>query len=232
MKSRFLSGHFFALGFLCILTSCASSNSSQKIVPVQSPVCSSCQVKAAAPAVIVPEAKPAPVSAPVISQVSPTPTLKDEGIVKAKIETTLGLVEINLFAAEAPKTVDNFVKLAEKGFYNGIIFHRVIPDFMVQTGDPTGTGMGGPGYQFADEFTAKQKHSKPGILSMANSGPNTNGSQFFITVAPTSWLDGKHAVFGEVVGGMDIVKQISMVNRDRSDKPIKEIKMIKVTVLK
>ena len=137
-----------------------------------------------------------------------------------------------LFAAEAPKTVANFVKLAEKGFYNGIIFHRVIPDFMIQTGDPNGTGTGGPGYQFADEFTAKQKHNKPGIFSMANSGPNTNGSQFFITVAATPWLDGKHAVFGEITSGMDIAKQISMVNRDRGDKPIKEIKMIKVSILK
>ena len=221
--------NFLLIGTLFILSACASSNSSQSVIPAKA-TCAACQEKAqttlAAPV------KPAPVAAPAAVSVSPTPTQKEEGIVKVNIETTLGLVEVKLFAAEAPKTVENFVKLAEKGFYNGIIFHRVIPDFMVQTGDPTGTGMGGPGYQFADEFTAKQKHSKPGILSMANSGPGTNGSQFFITVAPTPWLDGKHSVFGEVTGGMDIVKQISMVNRDRSDKPIKEIKMIKVTVLK
>lgn len=216
---------FISVGLLFFLSACASSHSAQKVVPVQS-VCTSCQAKTAE------TVKPAAVPVPVISQVSSTPIQKDEGIVKVKIETTLGLIEVNLFAAEAPKTAGNFVKLAEKGFYDGIIFHRVIPDFMVQTGDPTGTGMGGPGYQFADEFTAKQKHSKAGILSMANSGPGTNGSQFFITVAATPWLDGKHAVFGEVTGGMDIVKQISMVNRDRNDRPIKEIKMIKVTVSK
>ena len=212
------------VGFLFLLSSCASSNSSQNAVSAKAG-CMSCQEKAQV------QVQPV-VVAPAAVQVSPTPTQKDEAIVKVKIETTLGLIEANLFAAEAPKTVENFVKLAEKGFYNGIVFHRVIPDFMIQTGDPTGTGMGGPGYQFADEFTAKQKHSKPGIFSMANSGPGTNGSQFFITVAATPWLDGKHSVFGEVTGGMDIVKQISMVNRDRSDKPIKELKMIKVTVLK
>ncbi len=220
--------YFLSIGFIFILSACASSNASQSAAPAN-PVCPACQEKAQASAVSV---KAAPVAAPAAVPISPTPTPKDEGIVKVNIETTLGLIEVKLFAAEAPKTVDNFVKLANKGFYDGIIFHRVIPDFMIQTGDPTGTGMGGPGYQFADEFTAKQKHSKPGILSMANSGPNTNGSQFFITVAPTPWLDGKHAVFGEVTGGMDIATKISMVNRDRNDKPIKEIKMIKVTVLK
>ena len=219
---------FLLIGILFILSACASSSSQNGTQATTT--CSTCQERAQAN--LVAGAKPAPVAAPAAVSVSPTPTQKEEGIVKVNIETTLGLVEIKLFAAEAPKTVENFVKLAEKGFYNGIIFHRVIPDFMVQTGDPTGTGMGGPGYQFADEFTAKQKHSKPGILSMANSGPGTNGSQFFITVAATPWLDGKHSVFGEVSGGMDIVKQISMVNRDRSDKPIKEIKMIKLTVLK
>ncbi len=224
MKRTFLS-----IGFIFLLSACASSQSPQAVVPANSG-CPACQEKAQA--AVTEAAKPAVVQAPVTATVSPTPTPKDEGIVKAKIETTLGLIEINLFAAEAPKTVENFVKLAEKGFYDGIIFHRVIPDFMIQTGDPTGTGMGGPGYQFADEFTAKAKHSKPGILSMANAGPNTNGSQFFITVAPTPWLDGKHAVFGEVTGGMDIATKISMVNRDRNDKPIKEIKMIKVTILK
>lgn len=228
MKNKFL-----ILGMLFILSACASSNPSQSGVSATAP-CNTCQEQARARAAAVQTSQPVAVAAPVVQTVSPTPKpiQKDEGIVKVNIETTLGLVEIKLFAAEAPKTVENFVKLAEKGFYNGIIFHRVIPDFMIQTGDPTGTGMGGPGYQFADEFTAKQKHSKPGILSMANSGPGTNGSQFFITVAPTPWLDGKHAVFGEVTGGMDIVKQISMVNRDRSDRPIKEIKMIKVTVVK
>jgi cyclophilin family peptidyl-prolyl cis-trans isomerase len=157
-------------------------------------------------------------------------TKKDEETVKIKIETNLGVIEAKLFAAEAPKTVENFVKLTEKGFYDGIIFHRVIPDFMVQTGDPTGTGRGGPGYQFEDEFSSKLKHNKPGIFSMANSGPGTNGSQFFITVAATPWLDNRHSVFGEVTAGMDVVTKISLANRDRQDKPVSEIKMLKVSV--
>jgi cyclophilin family peptidyl-prolyl cis-trans isomerase len=156
---------------------------------------------------------------------------KDDAIVKIKIETTLGDIYADLNEAEAPKTVENFVTLAQKGFYDGIIFHRVIPDFMIQTGDPTGTGMGGPGYQFKDEFSKKLRHDKPGVLSMANSGPNTNGSQFFITVAPTSWLDDRHSVFGHVTEGMDVVMKISQASRDRQDKPVQKIAMTKVTVL-
>ncbi|MBI4430581.1 MAG: peptidylprolyl isomerase [Candidatus Omnitrophica bacterium] len=154
-----------------------------------------------------------------------------EGIVKVKIETSMGDIFADLFAAEVPKTVQNFVTLTEKGFYDGIVFHRVIPDFMIQTGDPTGTGAGGPGYKFADEFSPKLRHSKPGILSMANSGPNTNGSQFFITEAPTPWLDNRHSVFGEVTEGMDIVKKIARVQRDPRDKPLQPVVMKKVTVL-
>ncbi len=150
---------------------------------------------------------------------------------KIKIETTLGDIYADLNEAEAPKTVENFVTLANKGFYDGIIFHRVIPDFMIQTGDPTGTGMGGPGYQFKDEFSRKMRHDKPGVFSMANSGPNTNGSQFFITVAPTSWLDDRHSVFGHVTEGMDVVMKISQAPRDRQDKPVQKIAMNKVTVL-
>lgn len=152
-------------------------------------------------------------------------------VVKVKIETTMGDIQVELFKAEAPKTVENFVTLAQKGFYDGIIFHRVIPNFMVQTGDPTGTGTGGPGYKFADEFNPKLKHDKPGILSMANSGPNTNGSQFFITQVATPWLDGRHSVFGQVVEGMDVVNQIAGAARDGRDKPLKQISMKKVTVL-
>lgn len=148
-----------------------------------------------------------------------------------RIETTLGNIDVQLFAKEAPKTVNNFVTLAKKGFYDGIIFHRVIPDFMIQTGDPMGTGTGGPGYQFADEFSAQLKHDKPGILSMANSGPNTNGSQFFITEVPTPWLDQKHSVFGEVTQGMDVVHKIAQAKRDSRDKPLTKIEMKKVTVL-
>lgn len=156
---------------------------------------------------------------------------KDDSIVKIRIETTQGNIEADLYKAEVPKTVENFVTLAKKGFYDGIIFHRVIPQFMIQTGDPTGTGMGGPGYQFADEFNPKLRHDKPGVLSMANSGPNTNGSQFFITVVPTPWLDNRHSVFGQVTKGMDIVDQIANAPRDRQDKPTSKIAMTKVVVI-
>jgi peptidyl-prolyl cis-trans isomerase A (cyclophilin A) len=152
----------------------------------------------------------------------------------AIFETSLGNIVIKLLDKEAPKTVENFVGLAEgtkeftnektgkkekRPFYHGLIFHRVIPDFMIQGGCPHGSGMGGPGYTFADEFHPSLKHSKPGKLSMANSGPNTNGSQFFITVAPTPWLDNRHTIFGEVVEGQDVANMISTVPRDRGDRP-------------
>ena len=149
---------------------------------------------------------------------------------KIRIETTLGNIEAELFAQDAPKTVDNFVTLAKKGYYDGILFHRVIPGFMIQTGDPTGTGTGGPGYKFNDEFSPKLKHDKAGIFSMANAGPNTNGSQFFITLAPTAWLDKKHSVFGQVTAGMDVVQAIAAVSKDGRDKPLKPVSMKKVVV--
>jgi peptidyl-prolyl cis-trans isomerase B (cyclophilin B) len=124
------------------------------------------------------------------------------------LKTSRGNIEGTLFASKVPITVANFLNLAKRGFYNGIKFHRVIPDFMIQGGDPTGTGSGGPGYKFADEIDRSLKHDKPGKFSMANAGPNTNGSQFFITHVPTPWLDGKHAVFGEVTKGQDIVNSV------------------------
>jgi len=126
----------------------------------------------------------------------------------ATIETNRGNIVIELFQDKVPKTVQNFMKLANDGFYNGLKFHRVIPDFMVQTGCPQGTGTGGPGYKFSDEFHPALRHSSPGILSMANSGPNTNGSQFFITHVPTPWLDNKHSVFGRVSQGQEVVNAI------------------------
>jgi cyclophilin family peptidyl-prolyl cis-trans isomerase len=126
----------------------------------------------------------------------------------ATLETNRGMIVLALYAAQAPRTVNNFVCLAEDRFYDGTSFHRVIKDFMVQGGDPTGTGRGGPGYTFKDEFDPKLKHDKAGVLSMANAGPNTNGSQFFITHVPTSWLDGKHSVFGQVTKGQDVVNAI------------------------
>lgn len=158
-------------------------------------------------------------------------TERRQDVTKIKIETTVGDIEADLDKAKAPRTVENFVALTKKGFYNGIIFHRVIPGFMIQTGDPQGTGAGGPGYKFADEFSADLKHDKPGVFSMANSGPNTNGSQFFITEAPTPWLDGKHSVFGHVTKGIEIVHAIANAQRDPGDKPLKPIKMEKVSVL-
>jgi cyclophilin family peptidyl-prolyl cis-trans isomerase len=136
----------------------------------------------------------------------------------ATLHTNHGPIEIELFDDDAPKTVDNFVKLARDGFYDGVIFHRVIPDFMIQGGDPTGSGMGGPGYTFEDEFNDHKVVR--GALAMANAGPNTNGSQFFVVTAEaTPWLDGKHTVFGQVTQGMDVVDKISSVDTDSNDKP-------------
>lgn len=126
----------------------------------------------------------------------------------AVIETNRGTIRAQLYADKTPKTVANFEKLAGQGFYNGLKFHRVIADFMVQTGCPQGTGTGGPGYKFGDEFHKELRHDGPGVLSMANSGPNTNGSQFFITHVATPWLDGKHSVFGRVIEGQDVVNAI------------------------
>jgi peptidyl-prolyl cis-trans isomerase B (cyclophilin B) len=136
----------------------------------------------------------------------------------ATLQTNHGPIEVELFDGEAPKTVENFRKLAGDGFYDGVVFHRVIPDFMIQGGDPTGTGSGGPGYTFEDEFN--EHPVVRGALAMANAGPNTNGSQFFIVTADACpWLDGKHTVFGQVTGGMDVVNAISALETDASDRP-------------
>src|SRR6202166_2313337 len=132
----------------------------------------------------------------------------------ANMNTSQGTVVVELFDDDAPETVANFRKLASESFYDGVIFHRVIRDFMIQGGCPEGSGRGGPGYTFGDEFHPSLKHDKVGLLSMANSGPNTNGSQFFVTVAETSWLDKKHTIFGEVVEGYDVVEKISKTPRD------------------
>ena len=142
----------------------------------------------------------------------------------ATMTTNLGPIEIELFDEDAPKTVANFKELSGKGFYDGVIFHRVIKDFMIQGGDPTGTGTGGPGYQFEDEFN--QHKIVRGALAMANAGPNTNGSQFFIvTTEAAPWLDGKHTVFGQVTSGMDVVDQIEGAETDARDKPLSEVRI-------
>ena len=153
----------------------------------------------------------------------------------ALFDTTEGSFKIKLFADMAPNTVANFVSLADgtktgKPFYDGTVFHRVIPDFMIQGGDPEGTGRGGPGYKFADEFHSSLKHSKAGKLSMANSGPGTNGSQFFITVAATPWLDNKHTIFGEVVEGQDVADKISNLPRDGNDRPRTAVTLNKLRI--
>jgi peptidyl-prolyl cis-trans isomerase B (cyclophilin B) len=138
----------------------------------------------------------------------PETNLKGTSMKVATIVTNRGPIRLKLHADKAPQTVANFEKLTAKGFYDGLKFHRVIPDFMVQTGCPQGTGTGGPGYTFKDEFHKDLKHSGPGVLSMANAGPNTNGSQFFITHVATPWLDGKHSVFGQVIEGQNVVNTI------------------------
>jgi cyclophilin family peptidyl-prolyl cis-trans isomerase len=142
----------------------------------------------------------------------------------ATMQTNQGAIGLELYDEDAPKTVDNFLKLARDGFYDGVIFHRVIDDFMIQGGDPTGTGSGGPGYQFEDEFNDHKVER--GALAMANSGPNTNGSQFFIVTAQACpWLDGKHTVFGRVTSGMDVVDEISKADTDPRDKPLEEVRI-------
>jgi len=147
----------------------------------------------------------------------------------ATIHTNHGAIAIELFDDDAPKTVENFLKLSRDGFYNGVIFHRIIPDFMIQGGDPTGTGSGGPGYQFEDEFNDHKVVR--GALAMANAGPNTNGSQFFIvTTEAASWLDGKHTVFGQVTDGMDVVDTISDVTTGPGDRPLADVVIERVDV--
>lgn len=170
----------------------------------------------------------------IFSQKKETKKMTDSATV-AVIKTNMGTIEIELFAKETPKTVENFVGLANKGYYNGVIFHRVIDGFMIQGGDPTGTGRGGESFwggKFADEFVDSLKHSTEGILSMANAGPNTNGSQFFITLVPTPWLDKRHSVFGKVINGMDVVKAIGKVAKGPQDRPLKDVVMETISIEK
>ena len=161
---------------------------------------------------------------------------KDEGESKvanriAVFDTNMGEFEIELFEDKTPITTKNFIDLAQEGFYDGVIFHRIIDGFMIQGGDPTGTGMGGPGYTIEDEFTPELTHESEGILSMANTGrPHTGGSQFFITWAATPWLDGHHTVFGKVVNGMEVVREIGHVKTGPQDRPVHDVVINKITI--
>ncbi|MBQ2343393.1 MAG: peptidylprolyl isomerase [Acidaminococcaceae bacterium] len=150
---------------------------------------------------------------------------------KIQFTTNKGVFVAQMFEEKAPQTTKNFIELTEKGFYDGLIFHRVIDGFMIQGGDPTGTGRGGPGYRIQDEFGEGLAHDSEGILSMANAGPNTGGSQFFITLAPTPWLNGHHAIFGKIVKGMDVVREIGSVATNFQDRPVDPVVMEKVEVL-
>jgi peptidylprolyl isomerase len=151
-------------------------------------------------------------------------------MVKALLETNMGNIEIELFEKDMPVTAGNFRKLVEKGFYNGVIFHRVIKDFMIQGGDPTGSGMGGPGYSIKDEFSKNNRNDR-GTISMANAGPNTGGSQFFINLVNNNYLDRKHPVFGKVVKGMDVVDKIGSLKTDAGDKPTNKVVINKATII-
>lgn len=149
----------------------------------------------------------------------------------ARFETNHGQFDVELFEDRAPVTTGNFIDLIEKEFYDGVIFHRVIDGFMIQGGDPTGTGRGGPGYTIDDEFHPELSHTGEGILSMANAGPNSGGSQFFICLAATPWLDGKHAIFGNVVAGMEVVRAIGSTPTGPGDQPLEEVKMSQVRLV-
>lgn len=148
-----------------------------------------------------------------------------------QFQTNHGAFTIQLFEEQAPKTTGNFIDLARKGFYDGLLFHRVIEGFMIQGGCPSGTGTGGPGYTIPDEFHAELRHDGEGILSMANAGPNSGGSQFFITLEATPWLDGKHAVFGKVTEGLDVVRAIGSAQTARGDRPVEDVVMETVSIL-
>ncbi|XP_031504878.1 peptidyl-prolyl cis-trans isomerase CYP18-2 [Nymphaea colorata] len=149
------------------------------------------------------------------------------------LETSMGPITVEMYHKHAPKTCRNFMELSRRGYYNNVKFHRVIKNFVVQGGDPTGTGRGGEsiyGSKFEDEIRSELKHTGAGILSMANAGPNTNGSQFFITLAPVPWLDGKHTIFGRVCKGMEIVKRLGSVQTDKNDRPVHDVKILRTTV--
>ena len=178
-----------------------------------------------------PGSKTAEKTEPVKADTSLPPADPNKKNSLAVFETSMGTFKVELFEDKAPRTAQNFISLVNKGFYNGLIFHRVIDGFMIQGGDPKGNGTGGPGYVIPDEFHKDLKHTGAGILSMANAGPNSGGSQFFITLDATPWLDGKHAIFGKVVEGLDVVKAIGKVKTGAQDRPQTDVVMKKVTIV-
>jgi cyclophilin family peptidyl-prolyl cis-trans isomerase len=184
--------------------------------------------QAAAPPAPAAAGQPQPAAA---QQPEPAPVIPQTGLV-ARMDTSMGTIVLQLAEAEAPNTVANFVHLASKGFYNGVIFHRAAAGFVIQSGDPEGTGRGGPGWSIPDEFHPKLRHSGPGVLSMANRGPNTGGSQFFIALRAAPELDGRHAVFGRVVGGMDVVNAIGALPTDMDEKPLRPPTISRIVLLR
>jgi peptidyl-prolyl cis-trans isomerase A (cyclophilin A) len=235
--------HYLSLSLIAVaalsLASCATSDpkpSAKTITSSSAPAQKTTPEKKA----VATTKKPAPMQKSAGDKVYAVMKLEQEG-------KSLGEVRIELFHKRAPKTVANFMDLAEgrkefidpksgqkakRKFYDGLIFHRVIPGFMIQGGDPEGTGRGGPGYRFADEFHDELKHDKKGVLSMANSGPNTNGSQFFITVAPTPHLDKRHSIFGQVVKGMEVVEKVANTPRSPRDRPLKDVVIQSLTIVR
>ena len=234
MKVSVLLG---ALVGAILLSACIIATATPEPIDTEPPADTSTPTPAVAPTLAV-VATPTPrlitVAGRTVKQFGQLPavTIDPNSSYKATFRTNQGSFTVELFASQVPVTVNNFVFLAQDGFYNGAIFHRVIKNFMIQGGDPTGTGGGGPGYKFQDEIAPTLSFDRPGILAMANSGPNTNGSQFFITVAPTPHLDGAHTIFGRVVQGQDIVDIISVVQTGQGNRPIQPVVIQGIEVVK
>ncbi|MBN1205548.1 MAG: peptidylprolyl isomerase [Myxococcaceae bacterium] len=238
-----MNTRILATGLLLLALTACTKEKEKEPTPAKPPEAAAVKPPEPSSARPAPPAQPAPTDA-----VAPTGWQKAalEGQeLFATLETSEGTLIVRLFSKDAPKTVANFVGLASgqrewkdpstlqmttKPLYDGTIFHRVIPNFMIQGGDPLGMGIGGPGYKFADEFQSGRTFDKPGLLAMANAGPNTNGSQFFITTSTPAWLNNRHTIFGEVVKGYEVVEKISKVERDPRDKPLKPVTIKKLTI--
>jgi cyclophilin family peptidyl-prolyl cis-trans isomerase len=228
MKMKIVPG--FLLGLFLISACAVNPDNSSTPAPAASSVVTGSQPTAIPSANVTTQPTAVPTVAAPTPTAVPFDTAKDYRI---EMVTNMGTIKLKLFAKEAPKTVENFTRLSAKGYYNGLTFHRVIPDFMIQGGDPKGDGTGGQsifGDNFKDEFSPNLSFVKKGQIAMANSGPNTNGSQFFITLKATDWLDGKHTIFGEVTDGLAVLDAIAAVQTGADDKPVKAVIMTKVTV--